>query len=174
MKKYKLLKDLPWIKTGSIITWSRVWEKYYDVWEFVFREEMLERNKDFFEAIEEKKTFDNIKEGDEVWYINTNWSIDEPATYRKIHCRSEVFITREEAEDEHKRREWACRKDKFIPKEGELFYFSSQDGVVLDHRYKDTSLDVLRANSWLCFRTKEECQDAIDNHDIVRLFYTIR
>ena len=55
MKKYKLLKDLPWIKAWWIITWSAVWEKYYDVWEFVMKEEMLERNNDFFEPIEEKK-----------------------------------------------------------------------------------------------------------------------
>jgi hypothetical protein len=36
------------------------------------KEEMLKRNKDFFEPIEEKKTYDDLKEEDEVWYINTN------------------------------------------------------------------------------------------------------
>jgi hypothetical protein len=34
-------------------------------------------------------------------------------------------------------------------------------------------VDILKINNWIAFKTKEECQDAIDNHDIVRLFYTI-
>lgn len=174
MKKYKLLKDLPWIKAWWIITWSAVWEKYYDVWEFVMKEEMLERNNDFFEPIEEKKTFDVLTTEDDTYFIGYNWKIYS-AKFSYDCCRSETFLTEKEAEDEHKRREWANRKDKFIPKEGEKYFYPYANGS-LAHTfyYSGQTWDILRANSWLCFRTEEECQDAIDNNDIIRLFYTIR
>lgn len=181
MKKYKLLKDLPWIKAWTIFTVddtkvSR--EDWYNSSMYVnsyfwanLKDEL------WFEPIEEKKTFDNIEKGDEVWYIGTDWGI-EPANYRKNHCRSEIFLTSEEAEDEHKRREWANRKGKFVPEEWEYYYFY-RGGKELDitwniYRKNWFPFEWLIINSWLAFRTEQECQYAIDNHDIVRLFYTIR
>lgn len=176
MKKYKLLKDLPWIKAWTIFTVddtkvSR--EDWYNSSMYVnsyfwanLKDEL------WFEPIEEKKTYDTLTKEDTVWYIGTNWDIDT-TFYRKNHCRSEIFLTSEEAEDEHARREWANRKDKFVPKNDEKFWYPNTNGSPSYTIYYQT-WDILRANSWLCFRTKEECQDAIDNHDIVRLFYTIR
>lgn len=177
MKKYKLLKDLPWIEAWKEFIENNFQPTYsrheIDNVLLVCQQFALD-NPDFFEPIEEKKTYDNIEKGDEVWYINTNWGI-EPANYRKSHCRSEIFLTREEAEDEHKRREWANRKDKFIPKEKENYF--SYDNIYWNIAMDCNEwypYDIFLINQWLAFRTREECQDAIDNHDIVRLFYTIR
>ena len=170
--KYKLLKDLPWIKKGRINEKSAIWEQYYDVWEFTMKEEMLKRNKDFFEPIVEKKTYDDLAVCDKIYFIDTYWVVDsEKFTWN--HCRSETFATREEAEDEHKRREWRVRRDKFIPEEWEEYWYSMMDSNPSKTENNSSHVDILKINDWIAFKTKEECQDAIDNHDIVRLFYTI-
>lgn len=162
--KYKLLQPLPW----------------YGVWYEIDTNDITQdkfcknpdKFPDFFEPIVEKKTYDDLKEGDYIYYI----SDEKPksARFLWIETRSEVFTTFKEAEDEHKRREWAVRKDKFVPTHGEWFYmYTNLDGIVWRNESNDT-LHVLTINLWLAFRTREECQDAIDNHDLIRLFYKIR
>ena len=171
--RYKLLKDLPWIKNGSIIEKSAVWEWYYDVWEFTMKEEMLKRNKDFFEPIVEKISYDTLTKKDKVYFIDYNWEVSCWSEFTPECCRSETFATREEAEDEHKRREWRVRRDKFIPEEWEEYWYSMMDSNPSKTENNSSHVDLLKINDWIAFKTKEECQDAIDNHDIVRLFYTI-
>ena len=158
--RYKLLKDLPWAKEWEFT--DSDYFKWFD----------CSIHKDFFEPIVEKKTYDDLAVCDKIYFIDTYWVVDsEKFTWN--HCRSETFATREEAEDEHKRREWRVRRDKFIPEEWEEYWYSMMDSNPSKTENNLSHLDILKINNWLVFKTEEECKDAIDNHDIVRLFYTI-
>ena len=158
--RYKLLKDLPWAKAWEFT--DSDYFKWFD----------CSIHKDFFEPIVEKKTYDDLAVCDKIYFIDTYWVVDsEKFTWN--HCRSETFATREEAEDEHKRREWRVRRDKFIPEEWEEYWYSMMDSNPSKTENNSSHVDLLKINDWIAFKTKEECQDAIDNHDIVRLFYTI-
>lgn len=185
MKEYRLLKELPWIEAGTIIiedddwdysyeSWAQVHPDYHDILSRIFHSSY----KDFFEEIIEKKTYDTLTKEDKVYFIGYNWDIYCWKVFTPECCRSETFISKQEAEDEHKRREWANRKDKFVPKELEEYYtYNAPLWTVYMHKVTEdyaSWFDLHTINQWLAFRTEEECQDAIDNHDIVRLFYTIR
>lgn len=165
--KYKLLKPLPWMEIGRIIAEEDIevfgvkWIKFAD------------KYPDFFEPIVEKKTYDDLKTSDEIFVLTPYWEIKETVFMRDC-SRSETFLTREEAEDEHKRREWAVRKDKFVPiKDQRFFSFKWDWSIDILYNY-DHVINYLLINSWLAFRTREECQEAIKEHDLIRLFYTIR
>ena len=173
--KYLLKKDLPWIQSGKIFeenncqpTCSR-----YEIDNvlFVWPQFALD-NPDFFEPIIEKKTYDDLKKGDGIYLITYTGFINE--RYFENHCRSEVFLTRQEAEDEHKRRELAVRKDRFIPNENECYFYPSIEWEVEFSHNDWYSTDYMMINAGLAFETRQECQDAIDNHDLIRLFYRIR
>ena len=158
--EYKLLKDLPWAKEWEFT--DSDYFKWFD----------CSIHKDFFEPIVEKKTYDDLAVCDKIYFIDTYWVVDsEKFTWNP--CRSETFATREEAEDEHKRREWRVRRDKFIPEEWEEYWYSMMDSNPSKTENNLSHVDILKINDWIAFKTKEECQNAIDNHDIVRLFYTI-
>lgn len=175
--KYLLKKDLPWIQSGKIFeenncqpTYSRceidnvllVWPKFANNYP------------DFFEPIVEKKTYDDlIPWKDRAYYINAFGEVFESA-FSWNEKKSTTFLTRQEAEDEHARREWAVRKDRFIPNYSEEYYRYNvnTDGIDRATNYCDP-LDVMTINSWLAFRTIEECHDTINN-DLIRLFYNIR
>lgn len=178
--KYRLLKDLPWITAWAEFieheeteTFSRIAFSHVPcVWP-----EFAKDNPDFFEPIVEKTTFDDLSYGDTVWYLSDDWSACNTIfNAYNSYTRSETFLTREEAEDEHKRREWACRKDKFIPKIGDEYwgYSTYSEKPVWDYYWRGGNDTILSINLWLVFRTKEECKNAIDNHGIIRLFYTTR
>jgi len=179
--KYKLLKPLPGIEVGticeyhkddtewvSLIEWSTIaWLLDFIQWFWL--------NNDFFEPIVEKKTYDDLKRKDRCFEINYNWNVYESYFIAdSINCRSETFLTRQEAEDEHARRELAVRKDRFIPNENECYFYPSIEWEVEFSHNDWYSTDYMMINAGLVFATRQECQDAIDNHDIVRLFYTIR
>lgn len=168
-KKFKLLKDIPWGKAWDILpTEFSIWTKW-------IAEEYAKKYPDFFEPIEEKLSYDTLTKEDKVWFIDYNWEIYCGDEFTSECCRSETFVSKQSAEDEHKRREWANRKDKFFPQEWEKYWYPDTDGrPSFTFYYSSQTLDILRANSWLCFRTGEKCEDAIKNSDIVRLFYTIR
>lgn len=158
--KYKLLKDLPHAKAGEIIEINN--DFFWNPTDYP----------DFFEPIVEKKTYDDLRKNDMIFEIDYDWSVYK-SHFEVENCRSETFLTREEAEDEHKRREWAVRPDKFIPKEGESYFVSTSRGVEsLD--MTNSIIDFVFINLWLAFRTPEDCEKAIKEHDLDRLFYTIR
>lgn len=176
--KYKLLKDLPWItawaefiehedtETFSRIAFSHVpcvWQKF------------AKDNPDFFEPIVENKTYDDLKEWDIAWYIDSEWIVFD-AIFSKKDSRSNTFLTPEEAEDENKRREWAVRPDRYIPELWTYYYsYTDSKNSKIDalKNFWD-SIDCLTINNWLAFRSEKECQEAIGKHDLVRLFYKIR
>ena len=159
--KYKLLKDLPHAKAGEIIEINN--DFFWNPTDYP----------DFFEPIVEKKTYDDLRKNDMIFEIDYDWSVYK-SHFEVENCRSETFLTREEAEDEHKRREWAVRPDRFIPKEGEkIFYWNSQWRID-DDIFRTELWFIIMANLWLLFRTEEDCEKAIKEHDLVRLFYTIR
>lgn len=162
---YKLLKEFPWYP---------IWYEFED-WTYpIFDAFNKKAYPDFFEPIVEIKSVHDLKVWDTAFWIWYNGNIKE---YISDWCesRSETFLTREEAEDEHNRREWAVRKNKFFPKEWELYYTQWRDtGDIEKFKMTNDYIDNFIINSWLAFRTCEECQDAIDNHDIIRLFYTVR
>ena len=173
--KYLLKKDLPWIQSGKIFeenncqpTCSR-----YEIDNvlLVWPQFALD-NPDFFEPIIEKKTYDDLKKGDGIYLITYTGFINE--RYFENHCRSEVFLTRQEAEDEHKRREWAVRKDRFIPKEGEFYwYWAHNPWCILGTMNMCHSVDLLNINPGLAFRSKKEAEELLTD-EVKRLFYTIR
>jgi len=140
---------------------------------FFVSESFAQHNPDFFEPIVEKKTCDDLKKWDKVWCIFAGEWVDWDY-FTPWDERSEVFLTREEAEDEHKRREWAVRKDKFIPKEWEVFYYPIPRGDIRKTTFDNAAWDILCTNLWLAFRTHEECEESINEYDLIRLFYTIR
>ena len=115
--KYKLIKPIPGIKKGTILEWAPTcWYTNFD--SSCVSTEYANNNPDFFEPIVEKKTYDNLKRNNRCFEIDYDWNVYE-SYFIADNCRSETFLTRQEAEDEHARREWAIRKDRFIPKEGE-------------------------------------------------------
>lgn len=176
--KYRLIKDLPLAKIGeevSVDTWYEWWECLVitQKWKTIVR--MKESDiQEWLEPIEEKKTYDTLIEDEKVYSIDCTWDVEEYFYQKWSFCRSETFLTRKEAEDEHARREWAVRKGRFVPKEGELYYYPSSEWEVKFSHNELYPTDYLMINAWLSFRTRQECQDAIDNNDILRLFYTIR
>ncbi len=178
--RYKLLKDLPLVKAWTEVflkprSPSMLWIWLYE--NFVLWTEIANiQEKDipeWLEDIKEKKTFDDLKYWDDTYRIQSDWTTGCYLWYN-WQCRSETFVTREEAEDEHKRREWRVRKDKFIPKEGEVFFTAIID-LTIDFRTFDSKIPfyVFCVNSWLAFRTEEEAEKAFEEHDLKRLFYTI-
>lgn len=172
--KYKLLKQFD---KESIPVWAifDMWDKEFVTLDFDDSKISIAwlMKEWYIEPVVEKKTYDDLKKWDEVWYIFTGKWIDCDY-FTPWDERSEVFFTREEAEDEHKRREWAFRKDKFIPKYDELYYFPRQDWIPDSWGNTETAGDFMIINAWLAFRSAEDCQEAIDKHDLIRLFYTIR
>lgn len=177
--KYLLKKDLPLAEIGeevSVYTWYEWWECLVITpkWKTIIR--MKESDiQEWLEPIVEKKTYDDLKEGDTIFWIwKWSWYVCEWKLIDTDEPRSEVFLTREEAEDEHARREFAVRNDRFIPKGGELYYYPSSEWEVLSSNNDLYPFDYIMINAWLSFRTRQACQDAIDNNDILRLFYTIR
>ena len=176
--KYKLLKPLPGIKKGLIFEYHKddtEWVKLIEWSTITWLLDFIQWfgiDNDFFEPIVEKKTYDDLKKGDRIYLINYTGSINE--RYLENDCRSETFLTRQEAEDEHARRELAVRKDRFIPNENECYFYPSIEWEVEFSHNDWYSTDYMMINAGLVFATRQECKDAIDNHDIVRLFYTIR
>ena len=179
--KYKLLKELPDLPVWTIIietddkyffeNWAEVNRDYYDIFYRIFHRD----TKEYYEKINEEKKTIHEKSGT-CFMINRYWNVDSTNFDDGVHflCISNRFLTREEAEDEHKRREWAVRPDKFIPKIWEDYFYPTQRGYPEAWKNDWTAWDALVINSWLAFRTREECEKAIKEHDLVRLFYTIR
>lgn len=184
--KWTLKKDLPlakaWTKielwTQSInsdtipmfpVEWDEVSSSRRCLW-MIFEKDIHE----WIDIIVEKKTYDDLMVCDKIYFIDSYWEVDTEK-FTTNNCRAETFLTREEAEDEHKRREWAVRKNKFFPKEWELYYTQWRDtGDIEKFKMTNDYIDNFIINSWLAFRSESECQDAIDNHDIIRLFYDVR
>lgn len=171
--KYKLLKDLPWINAWEIL--SELQDTYpYSPQHKTVSWIFANAHPDFFEHIVEKKTYDDLKRNDMIFEIDYDWSVYK-SYFEVNNCRSETFLSREEAKDEHKRREWACRKNKFIPKEEEMYWTQWRDSI---EEWKcswwDDLIENFIINSGLAFRTREECEKAIKENDLIRLFYTIR
>ena len=157
--QYKLIKQFP-------ISGSKIWT-ISDFGDF-----QPEKYPEFFEPIQEKRTYDDLKKWDIAWYI---WQDEaEKKAFSIYGNRSETFLTREEAEDEHKRRERAVRPDRYIPKKWENFYSPNQDWTIHIWIYQETYEEILIINSWLAFRTRQECAEAVKEHELIRLFYTIR
>ena len=172
--KYKLLKDLPWIKAWEILSELQDTHPYsvqYKTVSWVF----ANAHADFFEPIVEKKRYEDLNQDDTVFVIWFYWDVVEETFSDMWMPRSETFLTREEAEDEHKRREWAVRPDKFIPKEKQDYWTQWRDWIE-EWRYSwwDDLFENFIINSGLAFRTHEECEKAIKEHDLIRLFYEIR
>lgn len=120
----------------------------------------------------EKKRYEDLKWNDTVWVIS-NDSIMY-AWFSPVYFRSNTFLTREEAEDEHKRREWAVRPDKFIPEIWEDYFYPTQNGIVEKWTNSWTAWDFMIINAGLAFKRHTHCEKAIKEHDLIRLFYTVR
>lgn len=179
---YKLLKDLPLAEAGTEVELYKDSEGIYSkIWlplDLKYAREIATINpldiNEWLEPIVEKKTYDDLMVCDKIYFIDSYWEVDTEK-FTTNNCRAETFLTREEAEDEHKRREWAVRKNKFFPKEWELYYTQWRDtGDIEKFKMTNDYIDNFIINSWLAFRSESECQDAIDNHDIIRLFYDVR
>lgn len=179
---YKLLKDLPLAEAGTEVELYKDSEGIYSkIWlplDLKYAREIATINpldiNEWLEPIIEIKSVHDLKKWDRPFYIDCDWTIYD-AFYSDVDSRSQTFLTREEAEDEHKRREWAVRKNKFFPKEWELYYTQWRDtGDIEKFKMTNDYIDNFIINSWLAFRSESECQDAIDNHDIIRLFYDVR
>ena len=67
MTKYKLLKDLPWMKKWGIFTFNIDW---YDSSSICLWTHIVENNKEWFEEIKEVKSIYNLKEWYEYFYID--------------------------------------------------------------------------------------------------------
>jgi len=157
--QYKLLKQFD---KNSIPVWDTfdIGDKEYCVLDFDDSKiSVAWLIKEWYIEPVEKKRYEDLKKWDRIYWIDSEWEIIQ-WSFHETFCRSEIFLTREEAEDEHKRREWAVRPDKFIPKKLEYYWhYSAAEWFI---------------NAWLAFRTREDCEKAMKEHDLVRLFYTIR
>lgn len=173
--KYKLLKDLPWITAWEIL------ELLEDIHPYSVQHKKVSSffansHPDFFEPIMGKKQYEDLKQGDICFLLN-QWGGSVQLPFSEWTARSETFLTREEAEDEHKRREWACRKDKFIPWafDEAWFPYNSCDIYRKKENHQWFSVwEINSINSWLAFKSKEECEKAIKEHWLIDLFYKIR
>lgn len=172
--KYKLLTSLPWIEVWSILEWIDwlpvlFWHKHK-----VVDEEYAQQYPEFFEPIEENKTYDDLKEWDKVYWIGKGNGAIMRWGFICNEPRSEVFLTRQDAEDEHARREFSARKDRFIPKEGEEYwYLAHHQWCLLYTSNTRYSADFLNINLGLAFRSKKEAEELLTD-EVKRLFFTIR
>lgn len=121
----------------------------------------------------EKKRYEDLKPDDDVYVINAYW-MKARIDFSKSYCRSEVFLTIAELEDEHKRREYSVRPDRFIPEIWEEYFYPTQMGYPEKWTNSWTAWDFMIINAGLAFKRHTHCEKAIKKHDLVRLFYTIR
>lgn len=118
MKKYKLKKDLPTFSAGDIFTLADNGNLYKDIGEQIpihaYAASTLAKFpnilSDWFEEIlDQPKTVWDLKIGDSVWYVDgehityeANW--DDAEMDRNDREYGDVFLTKEEAEQELARR----------------------------------------------------------------------
>jgi len=175
--KWTLKKDLPLAEIGEEleITDFNWLESMLTIknakWKWIADIQPMDVD-EWLDIIVEKSVHD-LEEWDRAFWIWYNWLIKE-YEFNGTEVMSETFLTREEAEDEHKRREWSCRKDKFVPKAWEMYFMPLEYWDIDTDVHSWYAHNIHIVNLWLAFRTREDCQDAIDNHDIIRLFYQIR
>lgn len=121
--KYRLLKDIPWLKAWEIIEESIKWyvseTGTYDKYKKIVFRPFAEEHPDFFEPIVEKKKFEDLKYWDKVWWIFQNWMVIE-CVFEWTECKHETFLTKHDAEMERLRRE--ARANVYLPKYGESFW----------------------------------------------------
>lgn len=163
--KYKLLKDLPGIKAGEIFEWSVNWWIHTNTGvsfmtlpfdphnRYVFIS-FAKDHPEFFEPIVEKKKFEDLKEGDVIWIINTDWRV-ESILFMGHLSKHETFLTEHDAEMERLRRE--ARANVYLPKEWEDFWFwNIYDNEGFKTRYDNIQLYYHEANS---HRTKQDAEE---------------
>lgn len=177
--KYKLLKDLP-----LATVWEEVSLKKDELHYIILDTNpidpqvlwyILERDiPKWLKPIQEKKTFESLTEHDRVFWIGRwSWNIIEAPFIDGIP-RSETFLTRQEAEDEHKRREYLTRECT-ITHWDIVYYWNKQENCVSSFRYsEDSSVHIIMRNSRMLFNSSQECIDSIKNFDLLRLFLTER
>lgn len=160
--KYKLLKDLPWISAGTIFAYKKADSFWVELVNGTTVGGLLKFIKwfgidnDFFEPIVEKKRFEDLREGDTIYFIGTNWHIAS-AEFSSEHVKSEVFSTRKDAEMEALRRE-ARANQEWIPEVGEKYYSVSVDHQIYDIRWYDASGDISDWHMGNVHKTEEDAE----------------
>lgn len=141
--KYKLLKDLPGLKAGTI--------KYGAG--FYWLEPA--NYPDFFEPIIEKKKFEDLKYWDRVFGIGYNGGVKE-CMFTWSESKYEIFLTEHDAEMERLRRE--ARANVYLPKNGEKYYkWSFHNGDIYEYGAGD--LYQAEYHTWNSHKTKEDAEE---------------
>ena len=110
MTKYKLLKDLPFDKEWTIIDSENRWNLV--MYPIISR---YSDNKEWFEEIKEPKTIYNLKEWDKCYILVYGQALKEDFIweYDMRLCMSEIFLTKQEAETELKKRKALAKIKKW-------------------------------------------------------------
>ena len=128
--KYKLLKEIPGVKAGTVMSSSKNDEdtETYDTYTLEVNSRFAEANPEFFEPINEKKKFEDLKDGDKFWYISVDWDIDMWYFKESTFPNYSIFLTEHDAEMERLRRE--ARANVYLPKDKEenIFVYSFNTG----------------------------------------------
>jgi len=162
MKKYKLLKDLPWLEAGTIIEIDKMkiknmnWELLEERDEYKYYIELdWDRDKDWLEEIKEPKSIYKLKEWDEYYFIVYNlWEVrkaeykGDSFDYNNIIYWN-AFLTKQEAEQELKKRKAMSRIKKWIW-ENEVWTLNWYYVIRKDYNIEwEPYLDV--NNTWLTY-----------------------
>lgn len=143
--KYKLLKDLPVRKAGSIIETDEDWL----CWSYI-----PEAHPDFFEPIVEKNKFEDLKYWDKVWWIFQNWMIIECEF--EWECKHETFLTEHDAEMERLRRE--ARANVWLPNKWQDFW-NWNFTMRMPYKWVYQKLDNNDYFIWNVHKTKEDAEE---------------
>lgn len=165
--KYKLLKDLPLAKAGTVVEISDT--NFFqrgeldihlpdDNWRpHCIANITLENQKEWLEEVKEPKTIYDLKKWEIYWYLDEFnevqskwfwWLWSDSASNR-------CFLTEREAKRNKLLRELATRTDKWLPEKWDQYYsyhLAWCDGW----SWQWDNTDMIKYHSWLVFRNEEE------------------
>ena len=171
--KYKLLKSLPDIETGTIIeykddkyffeNWSEVHAEFNDIFYRIFHRD----SKDWYEEVKEVKTIYDLKEWDIYWNI-TEWYVSKHSVIQWDFMKTahiENFLTEREAKRNKLFRELATRTDKWLPEDNDTWY----DMDWCYYRWNWNHTQMIFFHQWLVFENEWEYKQWItpENADLL-------
>ena len=163
--KYKLLKDLPLAKAGTVVEISDT--NFFqrgeldihlpdDNWRpHCIANITLENQKEWLEEVKEPKTIYDLKKGDKYYEVYANLQINSNIYNWHSQVTFNMFLTEREAKRNKLLRELATRTDKWLPEKWDQYYsYHLAWCDVWSWQWDNT--DMIKYHYWLVFRNREE------------------
>ena len=155
--KYKLLKDLPLAKAGTVVEISDT--NFFqrgeldihlpdDNWRpHCIANITLENQKEWLEEVKEPKTIYDLKKGDKYYEVYANLQINSNIYNWHSQVTFNMFLTEREAKRNKLLRELATRTSKHLPKKWENYIWTTW----ISRIWQDLDYQILDYNIGLVF-----------------------